>query len=111
MSIKNRVLFLEKLRQAYVNVHHSANFSDKKLNKTNKLDKLDIEDRLFIAILLNSPEVIQHLLEAGADPNATNKHGTTLLQMALAFKREDVASLLLKYGAMPTLMKGKKLRF
>lgn len=109
MSIQNRVLFLEKLRQEFLNIKHSDYSDQKKLNKLS--DKLDIEDRLFIAILLNSLEEVRRLLNAGADPNATNKHGTTLLQMALAFKREDVASLLLKYGAMPTFMKGKRLKF
>jgi len=66
-----------------------------------KSDKLDIEQRLFIAILLNSKEVVQELLSVGADPNALNMQDTTPLQLALAFGRTDIAILLCDYGARP----------
>ena len=70
-----------------------------------ELEKLDIEDRLFVAILLNSEEIVAHLLKVGADPNATNKKGTTILQLALAFKRKEIAQLLLDYGAQPSVIR------
>lgn len=69
-----------------------------------ELEKLDIEDRLFVAILLNSEEIVDNLLKVGADPNATNKKGTTILQLALAFKRKEIAQLLLDYGAQPSVV-------
>lgn len=100
MSIKNteNIQFLERLAQERANsVVQSSDELD------GELAKLDIEDRLFVAILLNSKETVAHLLEVGADPNATNKKGTSILQLALAFERADIAHLLLDHGALPTL--------
>ena len=54
--------------------------------------------------LLNSEEIVDNLLKVGADPNATNKKGTTILQLALAFKRKEIAQLLLDYGAQPSVI-------
>lgn len=76
-----------------------------------KQDELGIENQLFVAILLGPIETIEYLLKVKkADPNATNRHGTTLLQLALAFNREDVAHLLYQYGAVPSFPENKKHR-
>lgn len=101
MSTKN-IHFLERLAQSLGLSPVKA--TDPKLDP--KLDlKLDIEDRLFLAILLNSKETVAHLLDLGADPNAKNESGTSILQLALAFERVDIAHLLLDYGALPSVIR------
>ena len=108
MSIKNKDLFLQKLIQELKSSEAVLPFEPVGALTTD--EKLDVDDRLFIAILLNHLDIVESLLKVGADPNATNKQGTTLLQLALAFEREEVAHLLLKYGAMPTFQTNKKFK-
>jgi ankyrin repeat protein len=109
MNIKDKDIFLKKLSQALKEAGPSPSFES--LKGLVQEQKLDIDDRLFIAILLSEPEVVEHLLEVGADANATNKQGTTLLQLALAFGREDIAELLVQNGAMPSFETRKKFKF
>ena len=45
---------------------------------------------------------MRHALEAGLDPNLTNRFGWTLLMMAALHGRSDFSDLLLSSGADPT---------
>lgn len=107
MGTKKRDNFLDKLK---TNIERGVLSHSEDLEKLTQLGKLDIEDRLFLSILLSPIEVVEDLLNLGADPNATNKEGTTLLHLALALDRKDIAILLLEYGAVPTSTQ-KKLKF
>lgn len=108
MGSKKRDNFLDKLKST---LNRSALTPTEDLEKLTQIGKLDIEDRLFLSILLSPIEIVEDLLKLGADPNATNKEGTTLLHLALALDRKDIAILLVEYGAVPTSAASKKLKF
>ena len=106
MKKKERDVLLKRLQQEQILSKRTVD-----VKKTEEpIKKLDLESQLFVAILLSPLEIIKDLLKEGADPNATNKKGTTLLQLALVFKREDVATLLEEYGAIPSFYSNKKLK-
>lgn len=48
-------------------------------------------------------EMLQHLLDLGADVNVRNLHGETRLNVAVADKKSELTGLLLQYGADPDL--------
>ena len=57
---------------------------------------------LILACQSGRVEVAEILLEAGMDPNLVgDKSGTSPLHEAMRFYREDIAKLLLKFGADP----------
>jgi ankyrin repeat protein len=59
---------------------------------------------LHAAVAARSAEVIQLLLERGADANARQQVGYTPLMGAAGGGRDDLVSLLLAHGADPSLM-------
>ena len=57
---------------------------------------------LVLACQLGRMEMVEILLEAGMDPNmADDRSGTSPLHEAMRFYREDIAKLLLSFGANP----------
>ena len=54
----------------------------------------------------NKIALVKQLLEAGGDPNRRNTHGQTPLFIAAKAKRLEVAGLLLKHEADPSLCCG-----
>lgn len=103
-SPKARSVFPSSIQSTH-NVSPIAGLQDDWLRLV-KSDKLDIEQRLFIAILLNAKDTVRDLLKVGADPNALNMQDTTPLQLALAFGRVDIAKILCDYGARPRVSGG-----
>ena len=63
---------------------------------------------LHLAVAMADPEVVQLLLDAGADPNARNRDGETPLIWAAQGGRGDVATLLLDRGADPEIRGGRQ---
>jgi len=58
---------------------------------------------LHAAVAARSPEIVQLLLERGADANARQQVGYTPLMGAASAGRDDLVSLLLAHGADPSL--------
>lgn len=57
---------------------------------------------LVLACQLGRMEMVEILLEAGMDPNMVDdRSGTSPLHEAMRFYREDIAKLLLSFGASP----------
>ena len=57
---------------------------------------------LVLACQLGRMEMVEILLEAGMDPNMVDdRSGTSPLHEAMRFYREDIAKLLLSFGANP----------
>lgn len=56
---------------------------------------------LGFAVLGGKIEMVRFLLEQGANPNAKNAKGESLLIVASRKQREDIAALLRQYGAKP----------
>ena len=54
---------------------------------------------LMLAVVNNSLETAQLLLDSGADPNATNQNCHTALKIAQSYNFTDMSNLLVKYGA------------
>ncbi|MCJ1265385.1 hypothetical protein MMC22_005262 [Lobaria immixta] len=61
------------------------------------------ESMVYIATAYNSPEVLEVLLEAGADPNIKGGEFSTALQAACNQQKEDLVWLLLDSGADPNI--------
>ncbi len=54
---------------------------------------------LMLAVENNSPEMVQALLQAGANANSKDKDGKTALMYAARNPTSDIVKILLKYGA------------
>ncbi len=54
---------------------------------------------LMLAVVNNSLETAQLLLDSGADPNATNQNCHTALKISQSYNFTDMSNLLVKYGA------------
>ena len=54
---------------------------------------------LMLAVENNSPEMVQTLLQAGANVDAKDKDGKTALMYAARNPTSDIVNILLKYGA------------
>jgi outer membrane protein assembly factor BamB len=57
------------------------------------------DEALFAAVRGGDVAAVRSRLDAGADPNAANRHGTTVLAMAADAGQADVARLLVERGA------------
>lgn len=66
-------------------------------------EKVSGESMVYIAAAYNSPEVLEVLLEAGADPNIEGGEFNTALQAACNQQKEDLVRLLLNSGADPNI--------
>lgn len=72
--------------------------SDSKHIESAGLNHLD--QKLMLAIMFNTIEDIEMLLEVGANPNAVNKKGFSVLELALAHGRDEkIMDMLRSYGA------------
>ncbi len=60
------------------------------------------------AVLRGSREVVQYLLEWGADPNLRSEDGTTALDIAYREAQEDLQEILRSYGAVRSKAKGAR---
>jgi hypothetical protein len=58
-----------------------------------------LRDLLVEAILEDHPSTVTQLLKAGLNPNFTNKNGEAPLEIALKHGKNELAFLLLRYGA------------
>ncbi len=58
---------------------------------------------LDLAVIHNSPEIVEILLENGANPNIKDKNGYTPLHRAVIRYSYKIVYLLLKYGADPNI--------
>ncbi len=54
---------------------------------------------LSVAAYLGKTQLVEALLEAGAEPNTVNGKGQSVLALAKQKQHEDVAAVLMKYGA------------
>ena len=60
-------------------------------------------DPLWIAVKKRNVEIVELLLEAGADPNVTNGDGISLLYYAVRFVDVEIIRLLLAAKANPNI--------
>ena len=56
---------------------------------------------LGFAVLGGNPAVVRVLLQLGADPNTKNAKGESLLSVARNRRRDDLATILVEFGARP----------
>ncbi|MDR0776101.1 MAG: ankyrin repeat domain-containing protein [Azonexus sp.] len=54
---------------------------------------------LLVAVSNDHPEIVQLLLELGANPNMRDAHGHGALEYALRNRKPDIARLLINHGA------------
>lgn len=59
----------------------------------------DINVRLWNTVSTDNYQLVEKLLEAGADPDFQNDAGSTALHQAIYFDRWEIARLLIAYGA------------
>lgn len=52
-----------------------------------------------VGFQLNSPKIVELLIEVGADINAVDKDGNTTLHRAMCFSNPEIAEILIKKGA------------
>jgi ankyrin repeat protein len=72
---------------------------DKGANVNAELQSSDSVTPLHLSCLSGNKEVVQLLIESGADINArTRTGGQTPLQLAVEFKRDSVIEMLTRYG-------------
>lgn len=75
---------------------------------TPDLNLRDSDDLTPLGVALGTGQitVAKHLLEAGADINTTNAHGSSLLHLAIQVKNPEVAAFLINNGADTNLRQG-----
>lgn len=56
---------------------------------------------IFYAVKFGKIDIIQYLLQNGAQPNRVDNKGTSLMQFAKRHQKQQVMDLLIKYGAKP----------
>jgi ankyrin repeat protein len=71
-------------------VHKGAKINAKTSNGTSAL---------WLAVYLGKIQLVESLLEAGAEPNTVNGKGQSVLAVAKQKQRDDVAITLIRYGA------------
>jgi ankyrin repeat protein len=74
--------------------------------EVNKMEKENLNERLFYAAWDNSVEVAKLLIENGADVKAENKSGYTPLHEAASNNSVGVADLLIKKGVDVKIQNG-----
>ena len=58
-----------------------------------------IDTDLFKAATIGNKELVESLIQQGADVNAQNKEGATALMLAAGKGNKDIAELLIQHGA------------
>jgi uncharacterized protein len=71
-------------------VHNGAKINAKTANGTSAL---------WLAVYLGKIQLVELLLESGADPNTVNGKGETVLALAKQKKHDEVVAVLVKFGA------------
>lgn len=59
---------------------------------------------LHLAVWMNRPEVVEKLIELGADINAQDENGDTALNLALITKNKGISTYLLECGARSDIL-------
>ena len=69
------------------------------IHDLSKLTKKELGTKLILASENGHKDIVQMLLDAGADVNAKGNGGWTALKLALEYGYKDLFSLLKKHGA------------
>jgi len=85
-----------------------ASFIGAMLKQKKNKDEINFVDKhgytaLDLAVIHNSPEIVEILLENGANPNIKDKNGYTPLHRAIIRYSDKIVYLLLKYKADPNI--------
>lgn len=66
-----------------------------------EMEDSDGNNALTLAVGISCPEVVEILLENGANPNVVNEHNYTPLMSSVSATNYEIVELLLEYGADP----------
>ena len=78
--------------------------SDKNIGMLN----VHLESPVHVAARLGFPEILEHLLINGGDPNAQNDEGNTPLHLAVISKQKECVSILLEKGAEAFILNNRR---
>ncbi|XP_047517308.1 ankyrin repeat domain-containing protein 54-like [Pieris napi] len=81
----------------------NARHCRRKYRNCNLLSYFPKNKKLRFAAGTNNTELVEKLLQAGADPNYTDKHLRSPLHLAACRGYTDVVKILIKYGANPNI--------
>lgn len=62
------------------------------------------ESPLIVAVMDNSADTVRAIIKKGIDPNTRNKKGIPALALAVSYKEDEIATVLLAAGANPNEM-------